>query len=175
MRSCRSTPHGRLIPIARLPVFTTVGNQSDSTDPETARLKALISGKACVFAGQSGVGKSSLVNALYPEVAARTGTVSDALSKGRHTTTASTSYRLADGSRLIDTPGIRECGITGLSALDVALLYRDIALYHQHCHFSDCSHRHEPDCAVIAALESGDLAPSRYLSYCSILDEDLTA
>lgn len=154
-------------------VFVTVGTDTD--DPAVADLRQAIQGKACVFAGQSGVGKSSLVNALYPDIDARTGGVSDALSKGRHTTTASSSYALTDGSRLIDTPGIRECGVSGMTALDVALLYRDIARWHHDCHFNDCSHRHEPDCAVVAALERGDLAPTRYLSYCSIIEEDLAS
>ena len=93
---------------------------------------------------------------------------------GRHTTTSSRSYPLADGGRLIDTPGIRECGITGMVTLDVALLYSDIALHHPQCRFDDCSHLHEPDCAVRAAVERGDIAKSRYESYRSIVCEDLS-
>ncbi|MBA3710547.1 MAG: ribosome small subunit-dependent GTPase A, partial [Planctomycetes bacterium] len=79
------------------------------------------------------------------------------------------------GARLIDTPGMRECAITGLGPLDVSLLYPDIAALHQSCHFKDCSHVHEPDCAVRRAAESGALAETRYDSYLSIILEDLAA
>ena len=135
-------------------------------------VRAHLAGKACVVAGQSGVGKSSLVNALFPEIAARVGDVANA-GHGRHTTTSARSYVVTGGGRLIDTPGVRECGITGLTALDVALLYPDIAAHHPACRFDDCSHLHEPDCAVRAAVESGAIAATRYESYRSIVTEDL--
>ncbi len=131
-----------------------------------------LAGKVCVFAGQSGVGKSSLINALYPDLAARVGSVAQA-GHGRHTTTSSRSYSVANGGQLMDTPGIRECGITGMQPLDVALLYADIAAQHPLCRFDDCSHLHEPDCAVQAAVANGSIAASRYESYRSILNEDL--
>jgi ribosome biogenesis GTPase len=92
---------------------------------------------------------------------------------GRHTTSSARSYVLPDGVRLIDTPGVRECGITGLKPLDVALLYADIGALHPHCRFADCSHTHEPDCAVLSALAAGTLARSRYESYRAIISEDL--
>jgi ribosome biogenesis GTPase len=135
-------------------------------------LRSHLTGKTCVFAGQSGVGKSSLINALFPEVAARVGSVADA-GHGRHTTTSARSYLVAGGGRLIDTPGVRECGITGLTALDVALLYPDLAAHHPHCRFDDCSHLHEPDCAIQAAVDRGEIAATRYESYRSIVTEDL--
>jgi ribosome biogenesis GTPase len=135
-------------------------------------LRAHLTGKTCVVAGQSGVGKSSLVNALFPEIAARVGDVAHA-GHGRHTTTSARSYTVTGGGRLIDTPGVRECGITGLEPLDVALLYPDIAAHHPQCRFDDCSHLHEPDCAVRAAVESGAIAATRYESYRSIITEDL--
>ncbi len=142
------------------------------TDSELTRLRAHLRGKACLFAGQSGVGKSSLVNALYPDLSARVGVVADA-GHGRHTTTSARSYVLADGARLIDTPGIRECAVTGLAPMDVALLCPDIAARHRLCRFQDCSHLHEPDCAVRAAVDSGAIAASRYDSYRTIVTEDL--
>lgn len=154
----------------RYPVFATDAQHATGA---IAALREHLRGRCCVVAGQSGVGKSSLINALYPELGARTGLVSAAQRRGRHTTTASRSYRLADGGRLIDTPGIRECGITGMTALDVALLYPDIAALHPDCRFHNCTHLHEPGCAVQAALADGRLAPARYLSYHSILTEDL--
>jgi ribosome biogenesis GTPase len=137
-----------------------------------AALRAALAGLTCVVAGQSGVGKSSLINALYPHAQARTGVVAEE-GHGRHTTTAARSWLLPGGGRLVDTPGIRECTITGLQPLDVALLYADLARLHPACRFRDCTHRHEPDCAVRAALARGELAPSRYDSYLAIIEEDL--
>ncbi len=136
------------------------------------RLRDHLHGQAAVIAGQSGVGKSSLVNALFPDLAARTGTVA-VEGFGRHTTTSSRSYALPGGGRLVDTPGIRECAITGLTMTDVALLMADLEPLHRRCHFNDCTHRHEPDCAVRTAVDAGELAFSRYASYRSIVDEDL--
>lgn len=145
----------------------------DQPSGELERLRQDLVGRTCVLAGQSGVGKSSLANVLFPKLEARVGSISDQLGKGRHTTIAARSYQVAGGGRLIDTPGIRECGITGLEPLDVALLYRDIASFHPDCKFPDCSHTHEPECAVKAALAEGRLARSRYDSYVSIITEDL--
>jgi ribosome biogenesis GTPase len=152
-----------------IPVFSTSAREGSG---DLAPLRELLHGKTCVVAGQSGVGKSSLVNALFPQFSARTGTVADE-GFGRHTTTAARSYALPDGSRLIDTPGIRECAITGVTALDVALLYPDLAALHPSCHFADCSHLHEPGCAVLAAVDNDTLSLSRYESYRSIVEEDL--
>jgi len=150
-------------------VFTTTAIQGGGQLDE---LRAHLTGQACVIAGQSGVGKSSLVNALFPALAARTGVVALA-GHGRHTTTSARSYVLPGGGRLIDTPGIKECAIGGIEALDVALHYADFAPLHAACRFADCTHRHEPDCAVRAALARGEIAPTRYGSYLAILAEDL--
>lgn len=157
--------------------YTVIATQAAAgpDDPGIIALRTHLAGTTCVFAGQSGVGKSSLVHALYPDVAIRIGDVSNALHKGRHTTTAARSYLMPDGSCLIDTPGIRECAITGLTPLDVALLYPDLAALHHACRFANCTHQHEPGCAVLAAVDAGLISPSRYLSYCSIVDEDLAA
>lgn len=143
-------------------------------DPGVNALRALLAQRTAVVAGQSGVGKSSLLNALHPGLALRVGSVSDDTGKGRHTTSSARSIPLPGGGEIIDTPGIRECGITGLAATDVALLFPDLARFHPHCRFNDCRHRTEPDCAVLAALANGDIAKSRYDSYCSIIDEDLS-
>ncbi|MCS6970333.1 MAG: ribosome small subunit-dependent GTPase A [Planctomycetota bacterium] len=141
-------------------------------DPGVRALAALLAGAACVFAGQSGVGKSSLVNACFPGANARIGAVAEE-GFGRHTTTAARSYVLPGGGRLIDTPGIRECVIRGLLPLDVALLFPDLARWQPLCRYRDCTHRQEPGCAVQAALARGEIAPTRYASYRSIIDEDL--
>ena len=141
-------------------------------DPGTRELGLYLADKVCVVAGQSGVGKSSLINALFPDLGARVGVVADA-GHGRHTTTSARSYPLPGGGRLIDTPGVRECTITGLRPVDVALLYRDLAANHIRCRFRDCTHLHEPDCAVRAGVEAGTIAESRYASYVDIVCEDL--
>lgn len=153
------------------PVFTTCA--AVETDPGIDALREHLRGHTAAFTGQSGVGKTSLLNALYPGLGLRVGRVSNETGKGRHTTTGARSIALADDGELIDTPGIRECGVTGLDAIDVALLYRDLARFHHACHFNDCTHRHEPDCAVRAAVERGDIAVERYHSYCAIVAEDL--
>ncbi|TVR39296.1 MAG: ribosome small subunit-dependent GTPase A [Planctomycetota bacterium] len=163
-------PYDQLYRQLGYPTFST---QADRAQGDIAALRDFLKGKACVFAGMSGVGKSSLINACYPHFAARIGVVSSSLHKGRHTTTSSRSYPLADGSRLIDTPGIRELGVTFPSALDAALHYPDIAVLHQHCHFPNCSHTHEPDCAIKQAVRQGSIARSRYASYLALLENDL--
>lgn len=144
----------------------------DDADPGVVELRELLRGRICAFAGQSGVGKSTLVNACFPGAGAKVGSVADA-GFGRHTTTAARSFLLPGGGRMIDTPGIREVVITGFSPTDVALHFPDLARLLPKCRFQDCSHRHEPDCAVKAALEAGELAPSRYFSYLSIVEDDL--
>ncbi|TVR13770.1 MAG: ribosome small subunit-dependent GTPase A [Planctomycetota bacterium] len=155
-----------------IPVFCT-STTSPHYLPEIAALRQHLRGRACVFAGHSGVGKSSLINALYPQFQARVGDVSQVLHKGRHTTTSARSYLLDDGSRLIDTPGIRELGVRVATAVDAALLYSDIAHYHPQCRFPNCSHTHEPDCAVKQAVRDGHIALSRYGSFISLLAHDL--
>ncbi len=141
----------------------------DPADPGISALRDLLAGKSCMFSGQSGVGKSSLVNACFPGTGARVGVVAEQ-GFGRHTTTMARSFLLPKGVRLIDTPGIRECVVGGLQPTDVALLYPDLAKASPKCHFPDCTHRHEPDCAVLAAVEDGTIAASRYWSYRSIVD-----
>jgi ribosome biogenesis GTPase len=163
--------HAALYRTLGIPVFITV---ADGALRGLDELRTALAGQACVVAGQSGVGKSSLLNALHPGLGARTGIVAEA-GHGRHTTNSSRSYLLPDGGRLIDTPGVRECAITGLTPLDVALFFSDIAALHPACHFADCSHIHEPDCAVRAAFDDGRLAASRYDSYCAILAQDLAS
>ncbi len=115
------------------PVFTTQAILGDA-DAGVAQLREHLRGKTSVMAGQSGVGKSSLINALYPALGARIGVVANA-GHGRHTTTSSRSYRCDDGGCLIDTPGVRECGITGLGRRDVGLYYREIRALHPLCRF----------------------------------------
>jgi ribosome biogenesis GTPase / thiamine phosphate phosphatase len=128
------------------------------------RLRALMSGAVSVLVGQSGVGKSSLVAALLPEVAVETGDLVRE-EEGRHTTTASRSYALASGGALIDSPGVRDF-TPAVDQLDARTLgFPEIAARAPGCRFQDCKHMQEPNCAVIAASESGALLPRRYESY----------
>jgi ribosome biogenesis GTPase len=127
-------------------------------------LRALLSGAVSVLVGQSGVGKSSLVGALLPEAVVETGDLVRE-EEGRHTTTASRAYRLAGGGTLIDSPGVRDFA-PAVDQLDARTLgFPEVAARAPACRFHDCRHLQEPDCAVIAAAESGALLARRYESY----------
>jgi ribosome biogenesis GTPase len=140
---------------------------SAATGEGIGQLLEALAGKLCVFAGHSGVGKSSLLNALDPELDLITGAVSAGNDKGRHTTTSSALYHLPGGAIVIDTPGIREFALWDVTAHEVRVYYRDFAAYA--CAFSDCSHSHEPGCGVKAAVESGRISELRYQGYLRIL------
>ncbi len=136
-------------------------------------LRALLAGKTVVFVGHSGVGKSSLLAALQPELDVRIGEVSALNSRGRHTTTRARIYRLPHETRVIDTPGIREFGLWKLSRAELALYFEEFESLAPNCRFNDCSHSHEPNCAVRDAAGSGALDPAldpgRYETYLRIL------
>lgn len=131
-------------------------------------LRALLAGKTAVVVGHSGVGKSSLLNALDPDLGAATARVGDR-GKGRHTTTRSSLYHLAGDVRIIDTPGIREFGLWQLTTRELRAYFPDFEPHAVHCRFNDCSHSHEPDCAVRRAVEAGDIVRSRFATYQRIL------
>lgn len=128
-------------------------------------LRDRLANRISVLAGQSGVGKSSLVNAVYPAADLRTSAVSDKHQKGRHTTTSSRLFALPDGGYLVDTPGIRELALFDDDEDAIAEVFPDIEGLAAGCRFSDCSHSHEPDCAVKAAVAQGGLAEERYQHY----------
>ena len=135
-------------------------------------LRAAIAGKLCVFVGHSGVGKSSLLNALLPGAGAATGSVSTTTGKGQHTTTRSQIYDLACGARVIDTPGVREFGLWKLAPAEVRQYFHDFDEAAAKCRFSDCTHLHEPDCMVRTQVESGFIAEARYQRYRSICEAE---
>ena len=138
-------------------------------DAGVAELRAAVAGKVCVFVGHSGVGKSSLLNAIDPAGGRRIGAVREHDGRGRHTTTAAQMRTLPDGTRVIDTPGIRAFGLDEMAPEVVRAGFPELAAFARGCRFRDCSHRDEPDCAVRAAAAVGELPAVRYGSYLRIL------
>lgn len=135
-----------------------------------ARLRELLAGKTVAFVGHSGVGKSSLLNSLDPEAQARTGEVSQLYNKGRHTTTRASLYELPGGMKIIDTPGIREFGLLDLDAEGLRFYFPDLQELAGGCRFNNCSHSHEPGCAVREAAEEDDRLAARYITYLRLLE-----
>ena len=155
-----------------LAAYRELGIQVIATSCETGEglddLRKALRGKLCVFAGHSGVGKSSLLNSLQPELDLATREVSEATQRGKHTTSAARLYELDDGLRIIDTPGIRQLGLWGVSPEEVAYYFPEIAEQAATCKFRDCTHTHEPDCAVRQAVDAGQLPRLRFESYLRI-------
>lgn len=135
-----------------------------SAKQDMTPLLPLLDGETCVFVGQSGMGKSTLTNALLPEANARIGDISEALDSGRHTTTHATLYHLndlSDGSDLIDSPGLQEFGLKHLQASDLLYYFPEMRPLIGQCRFHNCTHRKEPDCAIKQATADGVIAPQR--------------
>lgn len=134
-------------------------------------LTALLRGKTTLFSGNSGVGKSTLLNALFGKELTRTGKISDAHDTGMHTTTFSEMYFLPEGGAVIDTPGIKGFGTIDFEKEEVSHYFREIFRVGRDCRFSNCTHTTEPGCAVQEAVIKGSIAISRYESYLSILND----
>ncbi len=129
---------------------------------EVDALRTQLAGQTSVLVGQSGMGKSTLVNTLVPTAGARTREVSEALDSGRHTTTHATLYRLPDGAALIDSPGLQEFGLHHLSRSELEHGFREYRAWQGHCRFRNCRHDREPGCAIREAVEAGDVDASRH-------------
>ncbi len=134
-------------------------------------LEAELRNKTTLFSGNSGVGKSTLLNLLIPDAEARTAEISEAHDTGMHTTTFSQMYFLPWGGSLIDTPGIKGFGTFDMEREEVSHYFREIFRTSDECRFGNCTHTHEPGCAVLQAVAEGNIAESRYISYLSMLDD----
>lgn len=135
-------------------------------------VKELLAGRTTLVAGNSGVGKSTLVQAIDPTLDIRTGEISDSHHKGRHTTTFSTMYPLAGGGWIIDTPGVKGFGLIDIDDAELWHYFPEMMRFAPGCRFYNCTHTHEPGCAVVEAVEQGEIAYPRYESYLKILSED---
>ncbi|MEE3407349.1 ribosome biogenesis GTPase [Bacteroidales bacterium WCE2008] len=136
------------------------------------RLREDCKGKVCLFSGESGVGKSSLINAIDPALDAKVGKISAAHLQGKHTTSLYEMYRTESGSYIIDTPGIRGFGLVSLEKEEIALYFPEMLKVARDCRFTPCTHTHEPGCAVKQAVEDGTISAERYNSYLGMLEED---
>ena len=134
-------------------------------------LHDMLRGKTTLLSGNSGVGKSTLLNSLIPGLNVRTEEVSDAHDTGQHTTTFSEMFDLPTGGQVIDTPGIKGFGTFDFERTEISHYFREIFQIGQQCRFQDCTHTHEPHCAVRQAVEEGRIASSRFASYLSMLDD----
>jgi ribosome biogenesis GTPase len=138
-------------------------------------LRAQLAGRISLFTGPTGVGKSSLLNALQPGLRLRTGEVSERAQVGRHTTVAAEMYPFGNAGFVVDTPGLRDVGLWGLEPQEVEAAFPEIRRTGSECRFHDCRHRGEPGCVVAQAVERGRIAPSRLESFHALLDEAIRA
>jgi ribosome biogenesis GTPase len=130
-----------------------------------------LAGRTSVLSGPSGVGKSSLLNGMYPGLNLRVGEISESVNKGRHTTVGALMHPLPDAGFVVDTPGLREVGMWGMPSEHLDACFPELRARIDQCRFADCTHLIEPDCAVIAAVESGELSRERYESYAKLREE----
>ena len=135
------------------------------------KLRDCLVGKTSLIGGQSGVGKSTLINSIQPQLNLRTEDISDYSGKGQHTTTFAEMFKLDSGGYIIDTPGIKSLAFNNLEPMDVAHNFREFFQVSENCKFADCTHRNEPKCAVKSAIEEGSISELRYLNYLQILEE----
>ena len=160
---------------AMVNLYETVGYSCIQISAATGEgldvLRPLLEGKITLLSGNSGVGKSTLINQLVPEARQKTAEISDAHNTGMHTTTFSEMICLASGGYLIDTPGIKGFGTFDMEPEELTSYFKEIFHFSKECRFSNCTHTHEPGCAVLKALEDHYIAESRYQSYLSMLED----
>ncbi|MBO7607269.1 MAG: ribosome small subunit-dependent GTPase A [Paludibacteraceae bacterium] len=160
---------------ALINLYETIGYPCIAVSAQTGenidRLKEMIQGKTSLLSGNSGVGKSSLINAICPTFSAKTGEISDAHNKGMHTTTFSEMFELDEKTSLIDTPGIKGFGTIDFKKEEVGHYFPEIFRESSNCRFGNCTHIHEPGCSVLRAIEEHTISISRYNSYLSIMED----
>ena len=149
------------------PVFKVSAKNSDNID----ELLSFLSGKTTLFSGNSGVGKSTLINAVAPNSLAKTGEISSYHNKGMHTTTFSEMFELLSGGHIIDTPGIKGFGTIDMEVAEIGHYFKEIFKVSANCRFANCTHVHEPGCAVQEAVQKRYISQSRYQSYLSVLKD----
>ena len=156
-------------------LYETIGYEcreiSAATGEGIEGLHKLLKGKITLLSGNSGVGKSTLINQILPEANLRTAEISDAHNTGMHTTTFSEMLELPEGGYIIDTPGIKGFGTFDMEPEELTSYFREIFHFSKDCKFSNCTHTHEPGCAVLKALEDHYIAQSRYQSYLGMLED----
>jgi ribosome biogenesis GTPase len=136
------------------------------------KLKIMMTNRVSMFSGHSGVGKSTLINAIHPELDLKTAEISAQHKQGQHTTTFAEMFELPFGGYIIDTPGIKGFGVVDFEKEEVGDFFPEIFAIKHNCKFSNCLHINEPSCAVKDAVESGEIAESRYVSYLQLLEEE---
>lgn len=151
------------------PVYLVSALEKESLD----ELKEFLKDKTTLISGNSGVGKSTIINQLIPHVEIRVGEISEYHNKGMHTTTFSEMFDLPDGGAIIDTPGIKGFGTIDMDTYEVGHFFKEIFEFSKKCRFNNCTHIHEPECAVLEALKNSYISESRYKSYLSILEDSL--
>ncbi len=132
-------------------------------------VESLLSDQISILVGQSGVGKSSILNALLPQHNIKTGGLSDNSGLGRHTTTVTNWYDLPNNGAIIDSPGVRQFSLEHLDSVDIQAGFREIAEHAMNCKFNDCTHQHEPECSVLASVASGEIDADRFSHFQQLL------
>lgn len=157
-------------------IYESAGYQVVETSARTGEgidvLRNIAAGKVCLFSGESGVGKSSIIKAIDPSLDPKVGRISEAHLQGRHTTSLYEMYRTEGGAFLIDSPGLRGFGLVDLEKEEIALYFPEMLEASRDCRFTPCTHTHEPGCAVKAAVDAGTISAERYNSYLGMLEED---
>ena len=151
------------------PVYLVSALAKESLD----ELKDFLKDKITLISGNSGVGKSTIINQLIPHTEIRVGEISEYHNKGMHTTTFSEMFDLPHGGAIIDTPGIKGFGTIDMDTYEVGHFFKEIFEFSKKCRFNNCTHIHEPECAVLEALKNSYISESRYKSYLSILEDNL--
>ena len=157
-------------------IYTKAGYNVVETSAKTGEgieeLRKICDGKVCLFSGESGVGKSSLIKALDPTLDPKIGKISVAHLQGKHTTSLYEMYELASGGAVIDTPGLRGFGLVNLEKEEIARYFPEMLRAAEGCRFTPCTHTHEPGCAVKEAVENGEISAERYSSYLGMIEDD---